>query len=127
MPGTIDTIDVHLFYGTVASLKQTVDVYRVFGQSGYGVFKGGTGDGEFQLRTVYYAADSVDSSNHIAACEALQGQIVTIFDQFGQSFTDCLIQRVNTQPNFDAQQAVDFEGNPDAVRTEIGWQCVRVA
>lgn len=63
------------------------------GFSGYGVLLVGTGDAEFEFTAIVYSSGSGVVSQ-LANLEALQGQVVTIVDDFSISHTQMFIREV---------------------------------
>lgn len=125
MAGSIDSVDVQLFWGRVAGLKSRLDIWEVAGQDGCGVEVLGLGDSDFDVKFASYFHGSGyldDAETFIAACEALQGTIVTIVDAFGTSFDGCLIEHVETA---DCEKPCILYGD-NAVRVGIQIKCKRM-
>lgn len=80
--------------GDLRALKERVEVWSVPGIDGYGAQKLGLGDADFLFTGVIH--DTVANvTAWVAAIAALQGTaLVSIVDDWGVTFTNCLITRV---------------------------------
>jgi hypothetical protein len=74
--------------------KQRVMLWHVPGIDGYGAQRMGLGDSEFQFRCIAYGTVSAVGAWAIAV-QALQGQLVTIVNDWGTSYPRCLICRAS--------------------------------
>lgn len=125
MAGSIDSIDFDLFWGVVPDLKSRLDIWEVAGQDGYGVEVMGEGDADFMVKGAKYIAGGSyldDTQTFISACQALQGEIVTIVDADGISSDGCLIEHVDTD---NCKQPCILNGSA-ARRVEIQFKCKRM-
>lgn len=92
--GGVTCTYVHTAQGAVPSaLKLRAEVWTVPGLSGIGAAQLGYQDGQFVLTAVYYSNDSgVDL--WAASLQAKQGTLVSITDDHGDTFTNCLLVEV---------------------------------
>lgn len=80
--------------GVSPSLRSRVDTWQLPGIDGYGVQLLGRGDTEWMFEAVLYD-DEGDVSTWYTQLEALQGTIVTVVDDWGDSYTNILLVRVS--------------------------------
>jgi len=79
--------------GTLPQPKMRLAVWTVPGIDGYGVQQLGNQDQPFDLSAVLYDTIANATAFKNALC-ALQGQIVTIVDDLGESTNNCVILEV---------------------------------
>ena len=84
--------------GEAPALKQSVDVWRFPGHSGYGAQLLGLDDAAFVFRAIRFGTYAFVGT-WAGSLYAAQGTIVSIVNDQGNTFTNCLIQSVS---------AVDF-------------------
>lgn len=101
-------------------VKQRSDVWEVPGIDGYGVQTLGLGDAEFQLVGVAYVADGPTADRLIYACNALQGTVVDITDDWGVEYYGILVRHIDTTDG--KKPCYSFDGN--TVRVEIHWTMI---
>jgi hypothetical protein len=76
--------------GNPPRLKQRTKIWQTAGVDGYGARHLGASEAPWQLVTVLYStAEGLLAWKN--ALESLQGQVVTIINDLGLSFTQCLI------------------------------------
>ena len=107
--------------GQAQALAEEVEVWRVPGIDSYGAQKTGTGDGAFRFRCWRYNTDVVVDA-WAAAIRALQATVVTIINDRGDTFTNCLLVRVST-PAISAIVGV----NGETTRGELEVMGVRIS
>lgn len=74
-------------------LEDRVRTWNVPGLDGYGAHNLGRHDSSFQFRLVRYGSAATVQS-WIDALQALQGTAVTVINDWGDSFTNMLIERI---------------------------------
>lgn len=79
--------------GHVPNGRQRVRTWQIAGLDGYGAKRMGLGDSEFSVE-VELKGTSAACDVFYAALEALQSAIVTIINDWGDTFTQCLIRRI---------------------------------
>jgi hypothetical protein len=109
------------------STKTETEIFTVPGLDGYGAQTLGDKDSEFELVTIRYFSggddNGGDANTHISDCCGMQGFVCTIVDDWGDTFTQILVTKVNTQ---DAKKPVTKDGDATAVRVELKWKCVNL-
>jgi len=117
MPGTIGGIACSRVSGTLPAWREESQVWRIPGLDGFGIALLGRGDGETELRAVLYSSSAgVDA--WAASLHALQGQIVAITTERGQSYASCFLVRVGNL----VTQAARMPGTVIDTRGEIPLQ-----
>jgi hypothetical protein len=111
--------------GHPAPQKLRTEVWQVPGIDGYGVQTLGMGDSEFPLTTITYVADNAAAEALITACAALQGTLVSITDDCGNTFTNILVKEFDPSKDLLAKQPVIAAGYPAAFRVEFRWLMVQ--
>lgn len=89
----IGGVSCDMVKGNARGLKQRVEVWQLPGIDGYGAHKVGQGDAEFSFLGIKYDT-AANVQSWVAAIEALQGTVVSIVDDWGVTFTPCLIVSV---------------------------------
>ncbi len=80
--------------GCAPPMKIEADVWRVAGLNGFGIQQLGYGDAAGKLTAVFYSSDAgVDT--WAAALHALQGTIVTVVNDHGDSRGDVFLARLS--------------------------------
>ena len=102
---TIGGVSCDILRGRSGGLKESVEVWEVPGQSGYGAMTLGDKDSPFRYDAIKFDTNA-NVTTWIAALEALQGTSVSIVDDFGDTLTNMLIQMLG-QPD---KQAVFMDG-----------------
>lgn len=75
-------------------LRMRSEVWQIPGLSGYGIFQYGYGDSEFMVTGILYSNDAgIDI--WAAAMYAIQGTIVSIVDDHGDTYGSCYLQKVS--------------------------------
>jgi len=110
----------HIIRGLPASLKQRVDVWEVPGIDGYGAQTLGLGDARFGLTCIAYTASSGAANTLIGLVEAMQGTLQTLVDDWGDTYTSLLVEKVDTTG---AKKSVVYNGNFNAVRVQLSVTC----
>jgi len=100
MSGTVGGYACDYVSGHAQPLAEEVEVWRTPGIDAYGAQKIGVGDGAFDFRLLRFNTDATVDL-WAAVIRALQGTLVTIVNDRGDTFTNCLIMRVS-QPNITA-------------------------
>jgi hypothetical protein len=104
-----------------------VDVWSVPGVDGIGAQQMGTRGGEFQLVSVEYFFGYTDNSTSAntteSDCYAMQGTILTVTDNYGTTWENMLVTKVDTAFPGSKKRCVS-NGDAKAVRLEIHWQLI---
>ena len=79
--------------GHLADGRQRVRVWEVPGLNGYGAKRMGLGDSDWSVLAEIKSTSAVCNA-FIANIEAMQGSIVTIVNDWGDTFLNCLITKV---------------------------------
>lgn len=79
--------------GDIPGPRQRVRAWQVAGLNGYGAKRMGAGDSEFGVELVKRGTPA-QCNTFRAAVEALCGAILTITNDWGDQFTNCLILRI---------------------------------
>lgn len=80
--------------GNLTAKKIRTNVWEVAGINGYGAQQAGYGDSPFRVTAVLYStAAGVQTWANLLA--AMQGSVVTIINDWGNTFTGCLLVRVS--------------------------------
>lgn len=108
---TIGGITVDILRGLEQPMKTRLEVWQTDGIDGYGALKLGLGDSGFDLATVSYQTSIANAKTHKAALVGLQGQMITIVDDWTTTFTRILVEHVEVQ-----FVPCVFQGNALAVR-----------
>lgn len=128
---SIGDLDVDILRGRPVQLKNRVELWEREGYDGYGARLNALGHGEFQLLSVVYVHGNNANTNeanaeaHIADAAALQGTVVEIEDDFGETYGNVLVKRMVEEGL--RKQRVIYKGDANAVRIEIPWEMVRTA
>ncbi len=106
MAGAIGGNACDLVKGTLRALKETIETWRLPGVDGYGAQLLGFGDSSWEFTGVKY-----DSNANIEAwfadLEALQGSIISITDDWGETYQRLLVTQVGVPTK---QAAADANG-----------------
>jgi hypothetical protein len=100
---SIGSISCFRVIGTLPEPKMKLAVWTVPGLNGYGAQMLGNQDQAFEVLAVFYSSWSGVLGFKDALC-ALQGQIVTIVDDLGDTTNNCLIVEIG-QARMEAAQA----------------------
>ena len=100
--------------GHIPANRPRVRVWQVPGVNGYGAKILGLGESEFRI-LVEIQSTSLGANTFYAAMEALQGSIVTIINDWGNIFTNCLLTRIGppqkvAQIPLGARMRVEIDG-----------------
>lgn len=79
--------------GNIRDLKTRVTAYQQTGFGGWGAHVVGRGDSSFAFTAVLYER-SGPIETWARAIESLQGTIISIVDDFGVTYFNCLVMRV---------------------------------
>ena len=102
-------------------MTQRLKTWQTAGVSGYGAKKLGQGDAAFQVNAVLYTTSNAAAQTWLALIQAARGTIVTITNDAGVAFANCLIQQVGPPI---VKAAVS---SATAVRAQIQLSGVRTA
>ncbi len=80
--------------GEAPQPKQRVALWQVPGIAGYGARLDGLGDSEFQLTCVLYST-YMGVREWSAALHSLQGSLVVVINDWGNTFSRCLLRNVS--------------------------------
>jgi hypothetical protein len=94
MAGTVGGVACTFVKGHCPRPKQRLEIWRVPGLNGIGAAAMGANDGQFSIRAVLFnTIQYVEIWRQ--AVESLQGQIVTIVNDWNVSFPNCLITNIS--------------------------------
>lgn len=118
---TIGGVTCDILRGVPAKLKERVEVWQLPGITGYGALRTGQGESGTELLAVRFGSNATVNSwwNSI---NALHGTVVTIVDDFGDSYTSMLIQHVS---NLAKSPAAWAAGAATDKRGELRIQAVK--
>ena len=121
MSSSIGTIATDIIHGLPQDTKMRVDVWEVPGINGYGAQQLGLADAEFALKSVKYilSTDAVDPDTYVDNCNAAEGSIQTVTDDWGDPYPNILIKHVVCQ-----KSPCIYKGDAQAVRVEVDWSMV---
>ena len=91
---SIGAVSCDYLFGELSGLRERVLVQQVAGLNGYTAHKSGQGESAFAYLAVSYTTNVANAETFISDLEALQGTVVTITDDHGTSFENCLVVRV---------------------------------
>ncbi len=74
-------------------VREVVTRFRRAGIDGYGAIKTGKGDSSYVLRAIGYGS-KVEVKNWATAIEAMQGTVIGVENDFGDTHGDSLLDRV---------------------------------
>jgi hypothetical protein len=118
----IGGITVDLMNGFPATMQQRVDMWQTPGIDGYGAQKIGRGNGEYALSTITYKTSDADANSHIAACAALAGTVVSITDEWGDTYSSSsIVLKVVSNKSYVLKEGVA------TWRCECQWSLVKIA
>lgn len=83
----------HFVKGSSAGLKQRVSAWFTPGINGQAALRLGYNDGEFAFQAIFYGTHAAVVSWK-ANIEALQGEIVSIVDDWGATHVNCLVEKM---------------------------------
>jgi hypothetical protein len=93
MPVSIGSVSCTFVHGYIAASRELSETWHVNGINGWGVMLLGIGDGDFSLEATYYnTSAAVDT--WLSSMQNLQGTIVSITNDFGQTVTQRFVERV---------------------------------
>jgi hypothetical protein len=110
----IGGITVDIMRGRPSGLRKRVEVWEVLGLDGTGVMTQGRGNRGTELLLIRFGTRATVTA-WFTAVEALQGTIVTVVDDLGDSHTNMLVQEMG-EPRFSAAHLA--YGIVDAIRGE---------
>ena len=90
---SIGAVSCDYVRGDLGANRQRVRTWQVAGLDGYGAKRMGAGDSQFAVEVVKRGT-SAQCNTFRAAIEALAGQIVSIVNDWGDTFTYCLITKI---------------------------------
>lgn len=131
MAVSVGTLAVDIVRGRPVELKDRVEVWEREGYDGIGARLNADGHGEFALKTVKYihggnaATNKANAETHIADAAALQGTVVTVEDNWGAQYQNCLVRRL-AEENLSKQKVI-YKGDANAIRIELAFEMVRTA
>jgi hypothetical protein len=95
----IGTLTVGFLEGVIHVPSMEVERLERAGVDGFGARQGPTRGKPTTLKATTYVADATAAAAHILAAGALRSTLVTVSDEFGLNWTNCLIEDVRlTQP-----------------------------
>ncbi len=90
----IGGVSCNMVKGEAPAKKERLRVWQVPGIDGYGAHADGLGDSAFVFLGVKYGLRAAIET-WSTAIEALQGSVVSIVNDWGTTYTNCLIQHVS--------------------------------
>jgi len=127
MSASIGGQSVDIIRKLAVDLKLRTEKFEVSGLDGYGAQTLGLGDSEFQLIVVKYCSSYSDlASNNtaantlIAALNAMEGTIISLVDNWGDTYNHVLVGAVESN---EAKSPMIHLGN-NGVRVQVTFACV---
>jgi hypothetical protein len=120
---SLSTVTVNILIGLPPELRTRLEIWQTPGIDGYGAQQLGLGDSDFAMTTVAYCASNDDANTMLKNIAYMQGEVVDIVDNWGDSYLACLVKRVNTTAP-GTKRPVIYQGNASAVRVEVQWEMV---
>jgi hypothetical protein len=117
---TIGNVTCSLVKGGVRNKKLRTEVWQTPGVDGYGAMLLGLGDSQFAFIAVVYAAYPLDIIAWVQSIEALQGQVITVVDDWDVVYEQLLVTQVGMpkrSPAYGTADGINYE-----VRGEIQIQ-----
>lgn len=119
----IGGVAVDIMKGLPQVLKTRLDVWEVAGLDGYGAQQLGLGDAEFNLTTIFYALNNAAANTFLNNCEALEGTLISLTDDWGDVYQNVLVKHVDsTTPN--GKHPCIYQGNANYVRVQLCWTLI---
>lgn len=131
MATSIGSLTVDIIRGRPVALKDRVEAWEREGFDGYGARLNALGHGEFTLVSVKYiygnsaATNKANAETHLSDAGLLQGTVVTVTDNWGTAYANCLVKRMAEENA--RKQKVIYKGDANAIRIEISWEMLRTA
>ena len=94
----IGSVNCTFVRGSPPTPKMRMELWRVPGVNGYGAQALGLSEAEFKIIAVFYS-NAAGVENWKNSLEELQGQIVTIINDLGATFVNCLLTKVGNMKN----------------------------
>jgi len=120
----IGGVPFDIIRGVPQTDKEQVDVWPVAGVAGWGAMLTGRRGDEYELIGIVYCEDNAAAEACIAACNELQGSMISLEDDFGVEFDGVLVLDVDSR---DAKMPVIYQGNANCVRVSIRWRLLQAA
>ena len=120
---TVGGYSVDVLRGLVPALKEAIAVWDVPGLDGHGAQQVGYRSPVASLLAISLVADNATANTLISNLESLQGTSVTIVDDHGDTYTNCLVVTVDTS---NAKKAAIVDG-ASGYRVAVRLDVMRVA
>jgi hypothetical protein len=91
---SIGDITVFKVRGDIKLLRTRVEVWAVAGLDGYGAIQLGAGDAESDIEILKFEESSEAADDDIDSLNDLQGEITTVVNDYGNTFSNALIKEV---------------------------------
>lgn len=117
MSGSIGGVPCTFVRGTLPAWREESEVWRIPGVDGFGITLLGRGDAETELRAVLFS-NNLGVNLWTGQLQALQGQIVAVTNDHGDSYAYCFLTRVGNV----AKQAAYMPGTAITTRAELPIQ-----
>lgn len=118
---SVGGIAVNLIHGRPPSFKTRVETWEQPGITGYGALLLGQGDAEFDLTTITFCVDNAAAGTHITALINLKGTAITVVDDFGDTYGNCLVHGMD-EP---VKKPAIWGGHTGGIRVETQWKMCR--
>ena len=117
---SIGDIGVDMIKGLPVPTRYRVDTWQVPGLDGYGAQKLGSGDAEFDITVILYETDNANANADVYNLQQLQGELVTIVDDYGDTYNNVLVTKVDQA----VKQPMIWDGHAAAVHVTIPLKCL---
>lgn len=91
---SVGGVSCDLVQGRAAALKQSVEIWEIPGQNGFGAMTQGQKESEYQFTLVKFES-LANVNTWVGQIEALQATAVTIIDDFADTYSNMLVARVS--------------------------------
>lgn len=115
--GSIGTVTFDIIRGLTPAMKTRTETWEVPGIQGYGALRLGEGDAAFELVAVLYCADNATAQTQKGYIENLQGTVVDVTDDFGDTYNGIVVKHVDV-----TKTPRIWNGHADARRLEARFQ-----
>ena len=117
---SIGSVNFDIMHGLPTQQKTQVDTWHVPGLDGVGAQTFGAVGDEFDLVTVSFHEDSDAANTFLDSCNALQGTVQDIEDDFEDDYDSVLVLKCDTT---NAKRPCILDGSP-AIRCQVQWRMV---
>jgi hypothetical protein len=95
---SIGSVSCTFVRGHAPAVKQRLELWTVPGINGYGALALGANDSEFEFTAVLYS-DDAGLLEWKLSIEAQQGQIISVVNDLGITYANCLVTKISNLRN----------------------------